>query len=270
MHANMPPLSRMHAESPATSPLLSLPPEVLQRVLRALKSRQQVTSTRLACSWLRDAFDACNTRLVLGGSARQEAAPPMPTDPLATASLRVRLLAVTRTSPCISSLAMQPHCTLLTLADVMHAGGAQLFGSLVKLVLRGRRDVVDLTPVAPCVALAHLDLASCCQLEALAPLAGLSSLRHLSLHGCRRVRDVTPLSALVRLQHLYLGDSRVSNLEPLAGCTALQHLSLVCCAQVHSLAPLSACRALRQLDLRGCPRTLAEKFPTDATCEVLA
>lgn len=135
----------------------------------------------------RDTFDACNTRLLLGGpeerskaetclfvptgEALWQQAPGQrsqllnllrgtPRQPSASSScqappgLREQLVQLLARSACVTQLTLRPHLTWLSLAEVVAAAGPGLCGRLTRLVLRGRDDLVDLTPVGQaCTAL---------------------------------------------------------------------------------------------------------------------
>ena len=83
---------------------------------------------------------------------------------------------------------------------------------------------LDLTLLAGCINLTHLDLSGN-RISDISPLAGLSHLKTLRLLE-NKITDLRPLAGLVNLQILDLQRNRIADITPLKGLTQLQKLYL--------------------------------------------
>lgn len=226
------------------------------------------SAVRATCRCLRDAFDAVNPCLTLGGRKVLE----FPTSWLRldavshwaapTPGLRAALLRQFSRSACLKHLTLHCNPWWLQLGDVLSAGDTSTTGrseglaeQLRSLTLTYRDDLTDadLSAVLPaCTALRRLSLVHCDRIVSLGVLRCMD-LTTLDLPSCTSLRCLQPLASLPRLEHLSLaGCAAVSDLSPLSHTTALCNLNCAHCTGITSIAPLHACTRLRWLSLRDC------------------
>ena len=196
---------------------------------------------RAACRGLRDAFDSCNTRLVLGGiqppedalgegySFRGPHGPKLGEDDSApqhiwAANRRARIALfrglITRT-PCLDSLRIREW----------------LYGQDI-----GRIGL-------PWAQLRQLDIRDCSNLPLKhLPLSECSALERLDAEHSRWFGGLPRISCVSTLRYLRTssrGDSDAAHVANVATCTQLERLSIECSGH----APLSACSRLTHLHL---------------------
>lgn len=131
----------------------------------------------------------------------------------------------------------------------------------------------DLSPLAECSSLEHLDLRGG-ELESLDGIAGLSSLRSLALADFYSLSSLDDLENLSQLQHLSLRSLSIDaintvgeltnlqsfvleasesiDLSPLGDLSALQSID-VDCSEVSGLGALAGCSSLKRLKLSSIP-----------------
>jgi Leucine-rich repeat (LRR) protein len=225
---------------------------------------------RITCKALRSAFDDSNERLVLGGGNHWQDLPALGSTPLAWSKDMM-----SRT-PRLSSLRIQPWFLNQQLPRPLSLLQLSVpWQSLKRIDLKGfgEGNNLDLSPLATCSGLIHLDLHNTAAPSAsLSLLQGLSKLQHLDLGGEDDFsRDYTDLAFLdasfsSSLQHLAIGNwcPHLQSIEGLSRCSALVYLRLQSCNELTSLAPLEGLTRLKELSLWYC-RNLADIQPL-ASC----
>ncbi len=134
---------------------------------------------------------------------------------------------------------------------------------LTKVDIRGCREIQDLSPLAACVALQHLDC-SWTAVSSLAPSASNTSLHTLDCSHTA-VSSLPPLAMCESLRVLDCSFTAVSSLAPLATCTSL-HVLNCSSTDVSSLEPLSSCTSLHTL---SCWNTAVRSLDPLAACTSL-
>jgi hypothetical protein len=97
-----------------------------------------------------------------------------------------------------------------------------------------------------------ISLAFNADLTDISALAQCKSLRHLDLHGCTQVCNISALSACTNLQTLVLTSSKVSDVTALGKISSLEALMLVGSVALHDVSALMHCTRLKALDVRLC------------------
>ncbi|KAG1676828.1 hypothetical protein FOA52_010337 [Chlamydomonas sp. UWO 241] len=204
---------------------------------------EESSAVRATCRAMRVAYDACTTRLVLGGKREDSWWCGVPSD------VRWPLQLLSR-FPSVSSVTLGWVYGELSLRDVIN----QLLATqLTSVCISGNaRAVTSLAPLAACVVLQHLDIART-EITSLEPLAACVALQHLDI-AFTKVASLEPLAACVALQHLNISYTLVATLEPLAAFAVLRHLRILS-TKGTSLVPLAACVALQHLDI-SCTKLL--------------
>ena len=262
------------------SPLGSLPHDVLELILLLLTTQAGGCTVRATCKPLRDGFDGCNTRLVLGGASPPSTGDAGPSEPSAEQPDRELLLlpALLRRTPGLASLRFKPWAqsdlwrgavhlpTLqlrhldLTATGSMPAGGSsalsRLLGScstLLSLRLRHCCEAPSLPFFLPALrtpTLEQLRLSDSCRLSSLSCLTHLVGLQELALGECLGLTDLSPLAACSGLHSLSLTVAPLLSLLSASALTSLTRLTFACLnGGGRSLAPLTPLPRLRHLDL---------------------
>ena len=222
---------------------------MLSTICAQLGASGSSSMLRTASRPLRDAHDACNRRLILGGGrgreAREARAGGMDVD------LMIRMMQRTVQ---LDVLVVQPWISLPAALKLFKAPlPYDLASRLRELRLNAYVDIrilSELSVFAP--TLQHLELGNCKRLSDIGPLTAFTALRHLVLSHCPRVESLQPLSSCISLQHLDLeACHQIKELDPLSSCTALIHVNLSD-IRISKLDPLLACKELKYLDLKGC------------------
>ena len=227
-------------EQQHTPSLLSLLPtdllgQVFERIPAATSVWGAVTvpsrlSARAACLWLRNAFDACNTHLVLVGEAAAGA--ESPAQRRSYYELLQRLIA--RTS-CLNSLSISRWENSRELLKLPVP-----WGQLKKL------DLSDLPFQNP------YSTSGKAKLQAFGPLACCSALEELHIQGGSLYLsrpETLPFCSTLRSLCLFCPSNRdICSIAPLF--TALQQMELKGSGDKLDFASIAACTALRQLSLK--------------------
>ncbi len=116
---------------------------------------------------------------------------------------------------------------------------------LTKVDISDAEGIRDLSPLAACVALQHLNCKGT-SVSSLESLAACAALRTLDC-GSSPVWDLAPLAACSSLRTLRCFNTGVSSLEPLAKCSLLHTLFCNLCYNLSSLEPLAKCSSLHTL-----------------------
>ncbi len=132
---------------------------------------------------------------------------------------------------------------------------------LTKVDISNARGIRDLTPLAACVALQHLDCNGTA-ISSLAPLAVCTALHTLDCSHTA-VSSLAPLAACVTLQNLNCSNTFVNSLAPLATCTLLHTLNCSLCRRISSLDSLVGCKSLHTL---RCHYTAVSSLAPLASC----
>ena len=238
-------------------------------------------SARSACRWLRDAFDSCNTHLVLVGAA--EAGSKGSTQRRSYHALLQHLIA--RTSS-LSSLRVKRWENGRELLKLPVPWGQLKKLDLACLQRQDRlfpsgkskpQQQVAFGPLALCSALEELviyggclfasepgTLPFCSTLRSLYLLypsssnigsvaALFTSLQRLDLEGCEGALDIVSIAACTGLRHLGLElntfENSSASLSSLTSLTQLTSLELYDCSYLKDLRPIALLSSLRHLEL---------------------
>ena len=225
----------------ASDPLSSLPEEMLAIIC----CNGTASMLRTASRPLRDAHDACNRRLTLGGREAPAAGSVKP-----DLGLLVRMMQRTIQ---LDALVVQPWISWHVTSKLLKASlPYDLTSRLRELRLNSCGNLANLSALSAFApTLQHLDVGSCSKMLAdLGPLSAFTALHHLVLSYNPRVVELQPLSHCFSLQHLDLEACQwIKELEPLSSCTALTHVNISRLNHSRmSLLPLGLCPSLQSLD----------------------
>ena len=240
MHAgrHQPGFKQQQEEQSTPSPLSLLPTDLLGQVFKRFpaatysaeepRTDPSSLSARATCRWLRDAFDSCNTHLMLVGSAA--AGSKDSAQRRSYHALLERLIA--RTSS-LSSLRIKDW-----------ENGREL----LKLpVPWGRLKQLDLSELRQL----QYSASGKPKLQAFGPLAHCSSLEELGIFSgslfMSKPNTLPFRSTLRNLGLIQPSNSDLGGLAPLF--TALQQLVMAGCMDMLDLASIAACSGLRHLNL---------------------
>ena len=251
--------------------LIDLPQHVLGNILILVGC-----IVRATCRSMRDAFDSCNTRLVLGGASPPPSVGGAPAAGPSGLSAEQRGRELQRLLPalldrtpgevtlrlkpwvraiwCLCGLSQLPTHQLQQL-DITFDFTYFRELALVPLKQRPAGAYSNLSQLlGGCSSLRSLPLRHCCVAQGLPTL--LSALRtpaleRLRLSNSRSLTSLSCLTHLVGLRELYLGFGvrGLSDLSPLTACTGLQSLDLRnACDPLLSLASASTLISLTSLE----------------------
>ncbi len=221
----------------APFPLMSLPSALLGSILSLLDydDGQQTgpkarAAVRLSSKSLRDAYDACNTKIKLGCT---DGTPPLvfrTTRSKGRASahasyLDMALFLIART-PCLEDLSV---CYYFSKRDE-----------------KGAKQLLSRLPVACLLRLKRREIEQSFDEAMLSPLKHCSSLHELKVWVNDRPALATLYDALIGftvLRHLEFSGNHV-DVDKLANCTGLESLTLRSCSDLRTLSSLTALKRL--------------------------
>ena len=284
-------------EQRTPSPLSLLPTDLLGQVLERIQASSVARaatdpsrlSARTACRWLRDAYDSCNTHLVLVGAAATAGSKGSAAERRKGSAQRrsyhallQRLIA--RTSS-LSSLRIKDWENSRELLKLPVAWGQIKVLDLSGLQYQdpysasGKPKLQAFGPLTLCSALEELvtfcgclfackpgtlpfrsTLRSLCLLrpsnsdiDGIAPL--FTALQQLELKGCSDRLDIVSIAACTELRQLSLElhvfENVNGSVSSLTSLTALTSLAFRECGNLNDLQPIALLSSLRQLELRG-------------------
>lgn len=248
----------------------SLPPDLMRHIVSlALEDWNYdefsplTSGIRVASKGLRDAFDAANTRIMMGGVEESRGwKGSKPPSWRGEEEFGKSFLGLLRRTPLLETLVFQAwlpewsvESCFVALDDLKAKKLSVLFPNLLNL-----KVACDLCPsmyslpsfVALLPFLNSMDLSG----SDVHHLRGLRGCRVLEYLDCRECKELRSLASIPSLTSLSIsGAENLESLSPLAACSSLASLDInfenFCRSDIQEVAPLGACASLTHLSLKG-------------------